>query len=171
MFLSGSWEKVASLWKQARSRQVAYLCRSLWLLEGTGLPTNRSAFFRKKTGFQKHHQSLLPKHLRFFLKTGNRGGLETPLSSFFSTRNPKLPAQESRGGSWDFSFFFFSLAEKKAGGFSVLVLPPVVSKWYCTLASLHSVSFFPDASVWIQDLLTPGMHSALSDTSGPVATV
>lgn len=24
MFLSGSWEKVASLWKQARSRRVAY---------------------------------------------------------------------------------------------------------------------------------------------------
>lgn len=52
-------------------------------------PTEEHSF-KKKTGFQKHHQSLLPKHLRFFLKTGNRGGLETPLSSFSVLETPNF---------------------------------------------------------------------------------
>lgn len=119
MFLSGSWEKVASLWKQARGRRVAYLCRSLWLLEGTGLPTNRSTFFRKKTGFQKHHQSLLPKHLRFFLKTGNRGGLETPRSSFsvLETPNFRLGKVGVAPGIFPFSFFFISFGQEKGWWF------------------------------------------------------
>jgi hypothetical protein len=95
VFLSGFLEKVASLWKQARSR-VAYLRRSLWLLEGTGLPTNRRAFFKKKTGFQKQRQSLLPKHLRFFLKTGNQG-LETPPASFSVLETPNFRLSKAPG--------------------------------------------------------------------------
>lgn len=140
-----------------------------WLLEGTGLPTNRGAFFKKKTGFQKQRQSLLPKHLRFFMKTGNQG-LETPPASFSVLETPNFRLSKV----WVAPGFLcggVGRARERTGGFSVLVLPPVVSQWHYTLVFLCSVLLF-----YLCLGLNPGPllhqgHSALSHTPCPVAAV